>query len=222
MWNLQSCAGKLARISTHTYTYPGVSTHNKLWQRCNLHKNVSSISLWASKMENTSIKDTSNKTAKADKNNLITLKPHTVKNNTKYRTQRLCIGFSPSLFTHRVNGASVAATVCHRLLGNKCNNATLSPIRDCSITSSPGPVYFQCCRLPSMGATMVWKQSKCLLAVLSVLSTKIQSSGTVKHKGRWHMHSFSQSNLKPVIMYNLLRKYARAYSLQTYITSCVI
>lgn len=134
-------------------------------------------------MENTSIKDTSNKTERTDKNNLITLKPHTVKNNTNYRKQRLCISFSPSLFNHRVNGASVAATVTTRgLLGNKCNNATLSPIRDCSITSSPGPVYFQCCRLPSMGATMAWKQSKCLLAVLSVShkTTKLRDSETIK------------------------------------------
>lgn len=148
----------------------------QLQQKCVIHIPVSF-------QDGKHFKDTSNKTARTDKNNLITLKPHTVKNNTNYRKQRLCISFSPSLFNHRVNGASVAATITTRgLLGNKCNNATLSPIRDCSITSSPGPVYFQCCRLPSMGATMAWKQSKCLLAVLSVShkTTKLRDSETIK------------------------------------------
>ncbi len=71
----------------------------------NMYLPVCSNKIWKTQKD-----DGGNKTTRFVKNNLITLKLHS-KEQHHHREPSLCIGFSPSLFNHRVNGASVAATV---------------------------------------------------------------------------------------------------------------
>lgn len=165
-------------------TYPGVLTHNELWQRirCNLHKNtlLCVIYILLSSHDKTQNDEGSNSSAKVVKNNLITMKLHS-KEQHHHREQSLCIGFSPSLFTLRGNGAFVAATVTTcGFLGNtdQSGNATLSPIGDCSDCPLLVQSTFSAACRPQQGPQ--WLGNNPSVNLLS--HTKTQSLGTVKQQ----------------------------------------
>lgn len=125
----------------------------------------------------------SNWTPEVVKNNLITLKLHSKKNTTTQNRVCALVSALPSLLTESMEPLywSQSQQSSCGLSGSmdQIGNATLSPIRDCSVTVFSGSSMPSMLQVGHNGLETIQVSAYCLIQ-------KYKALGQWNNKGQWH------------------------------------